>query len=394
MVPYVAPSTSDFERAVAALQKMSLSDNKSQQKRKNKPKAPKKAKQSRGAALSSSANVGNAIGTITRFPQPSVTNVASGQVVTHTELICNVSLARVAGSAVPYAVLTTGGGKLSLNPGLPQILPYLSAIASNYEQYKFRRARLTYTPCVASTTAGSINLGFIRDAAESDTATLGELLNLPFAAQANIWSPLSVDLPVSRTPLYVRTGALPTNQSLDIKTYDVGVMQVALSNLPAAASTALETYGVLTLSYEVELTRQHYSRAIQARLNSAQITSAGALTLTTPFGASNGTQSGGMFVRVSGGSVFTCTPGTYMGIIMTTGTVGLDSAPYSVTAAGTATVTALTPAFQTINAAATSGTYVFTFVINDINADALVFDATSTWTTITQTRFYVSAYAV
>jgi len=139
-----------------------------------------------------------------------------------------------------------------INPGMNQTFPWLSSIAQNFEKYNFRKLKFEYEPRCSTATAGSIMNAVDYDAADpapiDKTAFMtqhGAVSSAPWEECCFVADPKSLSSQGQGGSRYIRTGALAAN--LDIKTYDVGVLNIATQGGPAT------DVGELYVSYDVEL---------------------------------------------------------------------------------------------------------------------------------------------
>lgn len=147
--------------------------------------------------------------------------------------------------------------RYSVNPGLDNIFPYLSALAQNFEQYEFRGLVFEFN----STSAVALNstntaLGAVMMAAQYRADA--DPFTSKMEVQNHFWSVSgkpsdSFFLPVECDPAenpykiqYVRTGSIPSNQ--DVKLYDLCNVSVA-----TYGSQAVAVVGELWATYEVAL---------------------------------------------------------------------------------------------------------------------------------------------
>lgn len=147
-----------------------------------------------------------------------------------------------------------------LTPGIPTLFPWLSHIAANYEQYRFRGLVVEFKSTSASalnstnTALGVVGLATQYDAAEPDFVSKQEAENYIGAQSCNPSNSLLhfVECAPGQNPLnlmYVRTGVLPTNQ--DVKFYDLGKVQLFTQGMQQANVNI----GELWVSYEIEFAK-------------------------------------------------------------------------------------------------------------------------------------------
>lgn len=220
-------------------------------------KSPNKIKQNkrtniRGRKRSTGKNAKKASGAVTRVNAPLSKGTLMAQknpnfhskgdsvVVKHREMI----------SAVNSTAAYNAAQVFSVNPGLAATFPWLSAIASRYESYRFKKFKVEYEPQVPTTTAGYMGLVVDFDAGDAAPASLINAMQYSGSVSGPTWTRLSMDvkqinLGKFAKDRYIRAGAVAAN--FDVKTYDLGKIYVISGNAPAAAA------GVLYLDYEVEL---------------------------------------------------------------------------------------------------------------------------------------------
>jgi hypothetical protein len=217
-----------------------------------------------GAALSRWLGTGdysvrvNSLVTNSSASIPQMHKTGQSIVVRHKEYLCDV----ISGSGTPTEF--TIGERFYLNPGLSSTFPWLSTIASQFQEYTWRGMVFHYVPTsghsVASTNTalGTVMLHTdYRVTAPQPTSKM-ELLNEYFAGDArpseSFCHPIECDPKENPYNVqYVRTGAVPSGE--DPKSYDLGVLNVATQGFPAAATTA----GELWVTYEVELRKPQIS---------------------------------------------------------------------------------------------------------------------------------------
>lgn len=192
------------------------------------------------------------------------------------------------------------------NPGLPGSFPWLAKLARRYEEYRFKRLRFEYRSVCATDVNGVIMMSFDYDAADGPPSSKASQAQSIPNSEINCWSGNDLSIPCDSPWKYVRAGDLGPN--LDIKTYDLGVM-----NLSSVYGNGIVT-GELYVEYTVEL-----------RKPTDGPTTSGQLAFTTtafgaPFQTANG-QTGILPVKVlnSNDLLFT-QPGEFLFELDTNGT--------------------------------------------------------------------------
>lgn len=172
----------------------------------------------------------------------------------------------------------------TINPGLLNTFPWLSAIAANFEQYKIRgmvwEYKSTSSNAVLSTDA-STALGTVIMATtyNPNTTDFGDKRTMENYQYASSFNPSKtgyhpIECARGQTPvteLYVRTGAVPEGQ--DARLYDLGNTVVATTGMQANGGVI----GELWCSFEVELLKPKLlstrdSSVLSAKFHSTTIT--------------------------------------------------------------------------------------------------------------------------
>jgi hypothetical protein len=168
----------------------------------------------------------------------------TGRVVTvkHCEYIADIVASSSAFGVIPFSV----------NPGLNTTFPWLSAVAGNFESYKFKNLTFEYKPICPTTTAGKIILAMDYDAADAAPSSKLVMSSYESSVNCSVWDQIAHDstklnLNKFGVQRFVRTGTVPANT--DVKTYDIGKFYVGTSNTPATPTTLGELY----VHYDVEL---------------------------------------------------------------------------------------------------------------------------------------------
>lgn len=147
---------------------------------------------------------------------------------------------------------------LPLNPGVPTTFPWLSAVASRFQEYSLKGAVFHYVPtsgtAISSTSAALGSVMFQTSYRATDNAPLNkvEMLNEYWATEGRpcdvIVHPIECDPKENPFNIhYVRNGLLGTDENQLL--YDIGTTYVATNGM----QTAGQTVGDLWITYEVEL---------------------------------------------------------------------------------------------------------------------------------------------
>lgn len=169
--------------------------------------------------------------------------------------------------------------KYEINAGLDTTFRWLSALANNYEFYRFRKLSFEFETSVGTNTIGSVMLAVDYDPSDVTPGTKADMLATHDAVRSAIWdrSCFICDSPNLGRKLLSRNGSIPVNT--DKKLYDIGSLYVAISGNVDGSQV-----GELYVSYEVEL---HTPQPIITHPydDSVKVTSGGAVDRTIPLGA-------------------------------------------------------------------------------------------------------------
>jgi hypothetical protein len=188
------------------------------------------------------------------IPAPKIKPKPDGSVqVTRTEYISAILSADMLSSQFSNKMY-------SINPGL-ELFPWLSQVADNWSKYRFKRIRFHYKPVVSSANLtgamGSILLAFNVNAADDKFESFGEMVEYSGSIEKRlcdeIWFSLDTKgIGSNDGSLFVRTGDV---DGQDIKTYDLGTLQIAQDHVSTSAYPEGTLLGHLYVEYDVELIR-------------------------------------------------------------------------------------------------------------------------------------------
>lgn len=225
-----------------------------QPKKKKKPKKPKSAKRYLTKGLITmikgfgdySIN-NNSI--MNGQDPPVVQNSANGIIVRHREYLRDIN-------ATTAFTLTS----MNINPGLIGSFPWLSAVAENFEQYKWRGLlyefkSLSSDSVLSSSTSSALGSVIMATQYDALDPAFPNKFNMENYEYANSSKPSHsfihpVECKRNQTAfneLFIRNGAAPTGS--DLRLYDIGVFNIATVGMQAASGVA----GELWCTYEVEL---------------------------------------------------------------------------------------------------------------------------------------------
>lgn len=173
--------------------------------------------------------------------RPRYRSIGEDLVVSHSEYLGDIT-----GTTAVFGVLRT----LVINPGLVQTFPWLAAVASRYESYKFLKLNFRYM-----TESSTVQTGFVAlipDYDPNDPPPLTKVVAFQYdgAAKSAPWENLvqvSSNKNLSkRKDWFVRTGNTPGS---DHGLYDTAILHVCVGG----NSADLVNLGELWCDYEVHL---------------------------------------------------------------------------------------------------------------------------------------------
>lgn len=180
----------------------------------------------------------------------------------------------------------------SINPGLSSTFPWLSAVATAYEEYEFRGLVFEFKSLSSDSvlsSATSSALGFVAMATQYNSAAANftnkkALENYEYAnsdkPSCSFLHPVECKRRLNaETHLYLRSAAVPAGQ--DQKTYDLGDFNIAVGGCQSNTGVL----GELWCTYEVELFHPRYEVGSgTARLDLLSASSATAFSNAAPLG--------------------------------------------------------------------------------------------------------------
>ncbi len=140
--------------------------------------------------------------------------------------------------------------QFQVNPGLPASFPWLAAVASRYESYRFNELRFLFETQTSTATAGTVILAPDYDATDAAPTTKQQATSYRSAVRSAAWAPSVLvcdreDLH-KRESYYVRSGSVPANT--DVKLYDTANLFVCTQGMSGATAV-----GELYVEYDVHL---------------------------------------------------------------------------------------------------------------------------------------------
>jgi len=198
-------------------------------------------------------------------------------IVSHREYVGDIT------SSIAFTLST-----YSLNPGLVATFPWLAAVASQYEQYRFRGCAWEFRSTSASalnsinTALGTVIMATQYDVLDSNFASKLTMENYDMAMSCKPAESMLHGVECNKrlnplSELYVRNAGIPANA--DARLYDLGKFQIATVGMQQADVVI----GELWVTYEVELIKPKLLEAASAVISPyAHWNSAGSTgTITT-----------------------------------------------------------------------------------------------------------------
>ena len=156
-----------------------------------------------------------------------------------------------------------------INPGLEETFPWLAQIAQNYDEYTIHQLMFSYRSSIAPIGAsgtgqvGTVIMATQYNSDEPPFNSKGQMLQYAASRSARVIDGMiqgvecNPNMSSGAPGKYVRAG--PTGLNQDIKTYDLGVFNMAVSDVPATYTG--QSIGELYVSYTVELRKPKFFEA-------------------------------------------------------------------------------------------------------------------------------------
>lgn len=287
-------------------------------------------------------------------------------IVRHNEYVRDVA------GSVAFSV-----NRISIQPGLATLFPWLCNFAQRYEKYRFKKLHFHLSPLKAASNNGVMMLAVDVDSLDSIPACKSEMMNLEGASRSSIWSPCTYNQRTSafQFPWYMLRGG--SISSSDLKTYDCG--QLLFASFGCADTSDIAE---LWVDYEIELSVPQLSISSWGT-NSAKVVQSSS-TWANIFG-SNAVVTGGLDVSVATNTVTINKVGRYILQFVFTGS-SLVSGSLGATSTGTISSYG-SPAY--INAAGTTAVAIIHVFISAVGQTLTLPAAASTLSACT---LYVGLY--
>lgn len=265
-----------------------------------------------------------------------------------------------------------------INAGVAKTFPWLSQLASRFEEFSFKKLKFEYRPRCSTAQSGAVFLCPDFDASDAAPVSKTQAMSYQSLMDGAAWTEFAqVCTPLELSRLksyYVRTGANPSGT--DIKLYDVG-------NLFACTQGVDTNFvGELWVDYDVELKIPQIGGDVPGTGLSVFTTS---VTKAAVFGAGVPSLSRGMNADVTFGAN-SITFNSACQILLTIRSYGTVITAQPVLG-GTATSSLST---TLINAGATVNDCVY--AVNAQPGQTVTFDYTASSTTITESDVRIALY--
>lgn len=177
-----------------------------------------------------------------------------------------------------------------INPGLSETFPWLSAIAQNYEQYRFNGLIFQFVSTSSDAIASSTDLGLGQvilatdyNAADDPFVNSPQMLGSMFSNSAKPSENILHAIECAPTDqaqklYYVRTGDPP--EATDIRLYDLGVFQIATDKM----QSNYDGLGQLWVSYDITFCKSVQNNQLGFSLNTDKYVIGGTIAQATPLG--------------------------------------------------------------------------------------------------------------
>jgi hypothetical protein len=228
--------------------------------------------------------------------------------ITHREFVQDI--------VVPASPAAFTNLSFVINPGNATLFPWLSTIASCYQQYEIMGMvimfKSTSTDFSTSGALGSVILATNYDVLESPYTNKIIMENSQYAVSAkpSLSQMHAIECDPKLTTIttkYIRNPSSSTTTSQDARFYDHGSFQLATVGLSATAGTVS---GELWVTYDIKLLKPEIINSAFL-LSGQRITSGGVVSKTNMFGTAP-TGAGSIFATVSANTLTFVRPGQYL----------------------------------------------------------------------------------
>lgn len=277
--------------------------------------------------------------------------------------ICKSEFVGMVTGSVTFATTTFPGysdGRLILNPGLENTFPWLSAIAANFESYKFHSIGLRYVPTTNLNATGNVYIVPVIDPIQSTPAASREIFSeFMDVVDTNVKLPAYCPFPLGRKtePYRWRYVRYDPSDTTDQVTKDLGFFMIGRGG---CADTTDQ--GELWIEYDVELFNPRF-RTYATRVEGGKITGGATFSAANILGTGATADAQAIGLSVSSGAVTLFNSAYWMFLLVT----ATATAPYTFNvSAGSLTTTQISQLFDasgnvwTLYYAFSTGTTTFT----------------------------------
>lgn len=328
-----------------------------------KPKSSSAKKGNSGAPNGSMTAAPVALATRRTGKTPAVSSSGTMTTVSHRAFLGPIS------NDPNYTVNT-----FQTNPGLADTFPWLSALASRYDKYRFRKLRFEYRSVTATSKAGIMMMSFDYNASDvPPSSKIIQAQTIP-NSENNVWISNELVVPCDNQWRFVRQTLIPNT---DIKTYDLGVMHLSSQYGDGLIG------GELYVEYTVELEKPSEPS------NIAMLLSAAGPAVAAPLGTSPSIFTNGAPFRHVSATTLACTVGgVWIFSVEANGTGITDLASPTIASLSGGTVVQLEA--ETINTASTRGIHIYRVICG--RGDVLTYSSTVAATTLAGYKLYIAPW--
>lgn len=159
----------------------------------------------------------------------------------------------------------TNNKGLLVNPGNPDLFPWLSRVATGWESYKFESLEVVYMPACSTATVGSVYLAVDYDVSDELPTTTLDICAYRGTATTSLWdtcvfAALKEDLSKRQSYYVSPLSSLGPNPIMADNLVHTGRL------IPASSDAGASFTGKLTISYRVRLMTPHVNRQMSPYL--------------------------------------------------------------------------------------------------------------------------------
>lgn len=182
------------------------------------------------------------------------------------------------------AITSTTGSSIvtrNINPGRADMFPWLSNVASNYEQYRFKRLKFTYVSVQATSYSGRVGMAYESNPSAPGPSSRGDFFNVSPNVEESPWEDMDLHVKTTKEILFVRGYGQTTGGTYN--TYDFGQVSLLAALNPDSATVCGEVF----VDYEIELFNPVFQRVLGGAIIASGETAAApfgtALVVSTGF---------------------------------------------------------------------------------------------------------------